>query len=103
MLNHKNKNNRDQLYLIPCGSLLYIHDYPSPIGGRGGEEKERRGVKREREREDRRERGEGKSEREEREREREKEGEGEGERGGGGREREREGGREGEIFKPVSV
>ena len=103
MLNHKNKNNRNQLYLIPCGSLLYIHDYPSPIGGRGGEEKERRGVKREREREDRRERGEGKSEREEREREREKEGEGEGERGGGeergrGREEER-----GEIFKPVSV
>ena len=36
MLNHKNKNNRNQLYLIPCGSLLYIHDYPSPIGGRGG-------------------------------------------------------------------
>ena len=38
MLNHKNKNNRNQLYLIPCGSLLYRHDYPSPIGGRGGGE-----------------------------------------------------------------
>ena len=50
MLNHKNKNNRNQLYLIPCGSLLYIHDYPSPIGGRGGggEEKGGREVKRER-------------------------------------------------------
>ena len=42
MLNHKNKNNRNQLYLIPCGSLLYIHDYPSPIGGKGGEEEKRR-------------------------------------------------------------
>ena len=51
MLNHKNKNNRNQLYLIPCGSLLYIHDYPSPIGGRGGEEKGGKEVKREREKE----------------------------------------------------